>query len=368
MKKAAILLPLTWSTVLTCHPDAGTTDDAQAPSVTFYGVGEGPRAVVVADLDGDSRLDAAVANAGDGTVSILLGTGDGRLEPSVSFPAGTDPADVDAADVDLDGDVDLLVANHETSGFTVLLNDGRGTFTDAPGSPVATGALPHIHGLVAADFDGDGRIDVAVESADTREVRILWGEASGFAAPVAFALPTMPYSHIGMARASDGSPPSILIPGHLDNTILEIETRGRNLRRTDWTIRVTGQPWMVHGGDWSGDGDQDIVAVQTDALGIWLARGSEFVPAPGSPFSIRGATSAAVGDLDADGAADVAVGPWDGDEVVVIRGRDGEALGTRMCVRAVGLAIADLDGDGNGEVLATCSTTGRLAVASLHEP
>jgi hypothetical protein len=368
MKKAAIFLPLTWSTVLTCHSDAGTTDDVQVPPVAFYGVGEGPRAVAVADLNGDSLLDAAVANAGDGTVGILLGIGDGRLELFESLPAGSEPADVDTADLDHDGDLDLLIVNHETSGFTVLLNDGRGNFEEAPGSPVATGALPHIHGLVAVDLDGDGRIDVAVESADTREIRILWGEPSGFAAPTSFALPTMPYSHIGAGRTSDGSPASILIPGHTDNTILEVETRGRNLRRTDWTIRLTGQPWMVLSGDWNGDGDEDIAVVQTDALGIWLAGGSGFVPAPGSPFQIRGATSAAIGDLDADGAADVAVGPWDGDEVVVIRGRDGAALRARMCSRAIGLAIADLNGDGRGEVLATCSTSGRLAVASLFEP
>jgi hypothetical protein len=340
------------------------TDD-RTPPVAFYDVGVGPRAIAVADFNGDGHQDVAVANSGDGTVTVLFGDAAGRLALSASFAAGREPSDVDAVDLDRDGDIDLILANHETSGVTVLLNGGRGTFVPAPGSPFDTGARPHIHGLATGDFDADGWVDVAVESADTREVRVLLGGPRGLAAPVSIPVGTMPYSRLGVGDWTGDGRPSILVPGHADSTVRAVEDHGGNLRLASRTIRLSAQPWMVVAGDVNGDRRDDIVVVETDAASVWLAGAGGFVQAPSSPLQIRGATEAAIGHLDGDHNAEVAVGPWDGDEVTVASGGGAAVRRVRMCERPIGLAIADLDGDGRGELLATCPTIDKLAVTTV---
>ncbi|HEX6373979.1 MAG TPA: VCBS repeat-containing protein [Longimicrobium sp.] len=328
-----------------------------------YPVGAQPRAVAVADLDGDGELDVAVANSADGTVTVLMGAGQGRLRPvGAPVPAGREPSDVDAADLDRDGDVDLVLANHETSRITLLLNDGRARFTPAAGSPVETGARPHVHGLATADLDGDGWTDVAVESADTREVRILWGGAGGFGPAVAVDVGTMPYFRLGAADATGDGRLDVLVPGHGDSTVLVVGAeQGRELR-SERVIRLADQPWMIVGADVNGDRRADLVVVHAGAVSVWMAASRGFAAAPGSPFSLPGATEAAAGDLDGDGVADVVAGPWEGDEVTVLAGPRLERRAVRACPRPIGLAVADLDGDGRGELLAVCPTENRLVV------
>lgn len=364
---AVLLLPLL-SSVPSCsqasdppHREAAQAlpppaSAARRPAAAFDDVGMRPRAIAVADLNGDAHLDVAVANAGDGTVTVLFGDGAGQLRGSASFAAGPEPSDVDAVDLDREGDADLVVANHETPNVTVLLNDGHGHFAPAPGSPFNTGARPHVHGLATGVFDGDEWPDVAVESADTQEVRILRGGPRGFSTAVAVSVGTTPCSRLGVGDVPRDGRPHILVPGHGDNTVRVIECEDGRLRAAAATIQLSGQPWMVVAGDVNGDGRDDIVVVESDAISIWLASAGGFDQAHGYPFSVRGATEAAVGDVDGDGAADVAVGPWDGPEVTLLSGSGAAAQRIRMCERPIGLAIADLNRDGRGELLATART------------
>jgi len=351
MRKTLVLLPLLWP--------------AGQSGVAYYDVGVRPRAIAAADFNGDRRTDVAVANAGDGTVTVLFGIGAGRLRKAMTVTAGREPSDVDVVDLDRDGDRDIVIANHETQNVTVLLNDGRGRFGRARGSPFNTGARPHVHGLATGDFDGDGWVDVAVESADTKEVRVLRGGPRGLTAPLAVSVATMPYSRLGVGKVTGSGRLNILVPGHGDHTVRVIESAGGVLREASSTIRLKGQPWMVVADDVNTDRRDDIIVVESDAVSIWLSGPRGFARAPGSPFPIRGATEVAVGDVDGDGAPDVAVGPWDGDEVIVLVGGSFAVRRIRMCERPIGLAIADLDGNGRAELLATCTNANRLAVTTI---
>lgn len=328
-----------------------------------FDVGLNPREIAVADLNDDSRLDVVVANSGDGTLTILLGTGDERLLGSpLLVRAGQEPSDVDALDIDLDGDIDLVAANHETSYITVLLNDGLAQFEEAAYSPVETGAQPHLHGLATADFNGDGWPDVAVDSADTRQVRLIHGSSLGFLESTAVDVETVPYYRLGASDVIEGDVTELLVPGHSDQTVRILQFRSDRYVIAQ-TIELEAQPWMVTGDDVNADGRNDVIVVETDAVSIWLADTEGYSPAQASPYSIRGATEVVTGDINGDHISDIAVGSWDSDEVMVFMGGDLVTRRINICKRPIGLAVADLDQDGKSELLATCPLENRLVVA-----
>src|SRR5437773_8160368 len=89
-----------------------------------------PQSIAVADLNGDGKLDLAVANEGydSSTVSVLLGNGDGTFSTPRDFAAGNSPGSVVAGGFNGDDKLDLAVANLASGAFSVLPGNGDGTF------------------------------------------------------------------------------------------------------------------------------------------------------------------------------------------------------------------------------------------------
>ena len=130
-----------------------------------YPVGVAPRSIAVADFNGDAKLDLVVANENDNTVSVLLNRGNGTFQNQVVYDTGPAPASVVAADFNGDGKPDLAVANGGSplNGLgpglvSVLLNNGDGTFANK----VDYESGPYPISVVAADFRGDGKLDLAL--------------------------------------------------------------------------------------------------------------------------------------------------------------------------------------------------------------
>ncbi|MEO1174862.1 MAG: VCBS repeat-containing protein, partial [Myxococcota bacterium] len=95
-----------------------------------FAVGEGPRSVVTADLNGDGVLDVVAANLFTDDVSMLLGTGengfgDGGFEPAVTFAVGDAPVSVVTADINGDGAIDVLVTSQNSNDVSVLRQRAR---------------------------------------------------------------------------------------------------------------------------------------------------------------------------------------------------------------------------------------------------
>jgi hypothetical protein len=134
-------------------------------------LGENLYAIVVADFNGDGQVDVAVTDSSANDVYILLGKGDGTFGPAGTIAVGSSPDAIVAGDFNNDGKLDLAVANGGDNTVTLLLGNGDGTFTQASGSPYPVGKDPYQ--LVAADFNGDGRLDLAVANLTDGTVSIL---------------------------------------------------------------------------------------------------------------------------------------------------------------------------------------------------
>jgi hypothetical protein len=91
--------------------------------------------IVIADFNGDGKLDVAAAGFPiTSTVSVLLGNGDGTFKPSTAYPAGAEPAFVAAGDFNGDRKIDLVVIDRLFNNTNILLNTGVVSFS--PTTPI----------------------------------------------------------------------------------------------------------------------------------------------------------------------------------------------------------------------------------------
>jgi hypothetical protein len=134
-------------------------------------LGQSLSAIITGDFNGDGKLDLAVTDSAGNAVIILLGNGDGTFGTPTTIPVGNAPYAIVAGDFNNDGKLDLAVANYGDGTITLLLGNGDGTFTQAAGSPYAVGQYPYQ--LTAADFNGDGKLDLATANLSDYTVSIL---------------------------------------------------------------------------------------------------------------------------------------------------------------------------------------------------
>ncbi|HEX6045932.1 MAG TPA: VCBS repeat-containing protein, partial [Pyrinomonadaceae bacterium] len=144
-----------------------------------------PFGIVVADFNTDGHLDIAVSpNNGAGEIIILLGKGGtDKFGPPTAFPAGGDPRRMTGGDFNGDGKLDLAVSLDSFSvspahRLTVLLNDGNGKF----GAPIPTDLVGDPTSPVAADVNNDGKLDIVTAlftGSSAAPVEVLLGNGLG---------------------------------------------------------------------------------------------------------------------------------------------------------------------------------------------
>jgi cysteine-rich repeat protein len=168
---------------------------------TNFAAGTGPQSVAVGDFNLDAKPDVVVANAGSDNVSILLGDGHGGFAAAVNYGVGASPQSVAVGYFNFDGKPDLAVANGLSDDVSILLGHGDGTFGAA--TNFASGKGHDFNGSLQSnavcvkvgDFNGDGKVDLAVANALANDVAILSGRGNGtFAAPTIFGVEQHPSS------------------------------------------------------------------------------------------------------------------------------------------------------------------------------
>ncbi|WP_434421025.1 FG-GAP repeat domain-containing protein [Nannocystis pusilla] len=300
-------------------------------------VGPGPRALAAGDLDGDGHVNVAVALADADAVQILHGDGRGSLQPAALLPVGAAPYALVAADLDGDARLDLATADSLDDTVSVLLSAGAGEFTNRKAWP--TVSLPA--GLVATR-PTDSLPVLGVLSPTTSTVERL-DPRTGAAVVGVVATDAK-------SLAADGD---LLVGG---GGALSSLSLGTGLVLTsEWEDSDVRNVWPV---DLDGDGVDELLvrSLDTESGGFWLRRGDgeqQVHVDAGDPDRVQ------AGDLTGDGLGDLFLRDKD-TLYVAIQGPSGE-LGEAIVTAFDDLAdavLADIDADGVAEVVALIDAEG----------
>jgi hypothetical protein len=164
-----------------------------------------PYGITVGDFNHDGFPDLAVANEGGSTVSVLINRGDGTFLPKVDYAVGGNPISVATASFRGDGILDLAVATDQAfGGIAILLGNNDGTFQKA----VTYDTLNNAYWIVAGDFNNDGNVDLAftvVNGGNPGFVTVMPGNGDGtFGAGVTLTTGTLPYGIVAADFNDDG--------------------------------------------------------------------------------------------------------------------------------------------------------------------
>jgi hypothetical protein len=278
---------------------------ASAQPLTFtsdnYASFAGARAIVSGDFDRNGWSDVAQANTGRNTVTVLLNH-DGALTRGADIPVGAGPFDMAAGDFNRDGVLDLAVAVADANVVSILMGKGDGTFTKT--ADLASNNVLNPRGVIAADVNGDGKLDVVLTGYKSDAVQPWLGDGAG-----------------------------------------------TFTRATGWN-GYAAQPQGLAAADFNHDGRVDIVAAYDSAGGLAILYGNGGVNGFDAPRGVGGAqflNVVATGDFNRDGWIDVASASTRDGRVAIFLGSGAGLTFNRSYATGSSprdIACVDLDHDG----------------------
>src|SRR6267143_1127199 len=311
---------------------------------------------VVATLAISPRPNPPPAYACTGTLLLP-----GVPEPSV----GRNPTSVTAGDFNGDGKLDLAVTNEGSNNVSVLLGNGDGTFRAA--ADYSVGALPF--SVTAGDFNGDGKLDLAVANEGSNNVSVLLGNGDGtFRAAADYSVGAQPFSVTAGDFNGDGKP-DLAVANAGSNNVSVLLGNGDGTFQAAVSYAVGSGPVSLVSGDFNGDGKFDLAAANESGnnVSVLLGNGDGTFPSPASygaglqPWSVTSA------DFNGDGKPDLAVVNNGSYTVSVLLG-NGDGTFQAAVSYSVGSALpvsvtsGDFNGDGKLDLAVALQATDRVSV------
>jgi hypothetical protein len=346
-----------------------------------YTVGASLEDVKVSDFNNDGILDLAAASVGNNSVAILLGNGNGTFQAAVNYNAGTNPYRLALGDFNGDGKTDIAVADQgkygAKGGVTILLGNGNGTFQT--GASYTTGV--NTQGIAVADFNCDGKQDLVVSATGSQhagvgnQVSILLGNGNGtFQAPTNFTYsPSASPDGVVVADFNGDGKEDLAIANYYANTVSVLLGNGNGTFGNPTNYVLGNSPFPLYTGnltatDLIGNGKQDLVAVDALDASVWILMGNSngTFQTPINYPTGGGTQSVAVGDFNGDGKLDLATANIGADSVTVLLG-NGNGTFPKLPTLATGLVDSgivsyDLNGDGKLDLVTANFSSNTVSV------
>ncbi len=258
-----------------------------------------------------------------------------------------------AADLNGDGYVDLTTVNEDSADLRVFMNlaNGSGLYGAFLQPPFTIG--PESSPNESGDYNGDGKIDIAVSATDSASAWIARGAGNGtYASSQEVAVGTEPHGIAVLDVDGDGDW-DVVIANHASNNLSRMINNGSSFGAS--TVFESGQDgeYALTAGDMNNDGIADLVVGAQDAwtIAVLLGNGDGTFTAH-TPQNAGGAVwKLVVGDVNGDGKLVVAAANGDSDNAAILLGNgDGTLQSPTVLPTAphvVGSALGDLDGDGD---------------------
>jgi hypothetical protein len=348
--------------------------------------------VSAADFDGDGKPDMAVMDASVGQLYIYKNTGNSttpfNATPTIKVTSGYRHYVVTVADLNGDGKLDLITGSGEQGSVSILKNISTpGNIAFAPQLAVAFNNAAYA--IETADFDGDGKLDIAVANGANNTVAVRLNTGTGndisFAATQSFSVGQDPLD-IALGDIDGDGKADIVASNHIGSTLSilrNISTTGNISFADRLDINSKPQPYYILLSDIDGDGKQDIVTTNHldfgDAKVGYIYQNTSTAGAPsfidGKEYFIGPFLMApAVADMDGDGKPDLVVVDKQTNNGNIIRNQSTPGNVSLTSAKTFGtfsypsnVAVADFNGDGKPDVVVTDGSYPNTASLMLNQ-
>jgi hypothetical protein len=291
-----------------------------------YAVAVQPLYAAAASFRHNGILDLVVGDTLSNDVYVMLGNGDGTFQPSVAYPTTGRPNEVSTGDFTGDGKIDIMaLTGVGCNCVEVLPGNGDGTFGAAVVTPVPYNIGGF--GMASGDFDGDGKLDVAVSGffGSANQVDILLGNGDGsFRADGFYPVSLAPLSIV--TGRFNGDKKIDLAVGNLEGIGISVLLGNGNGTFQQAVDYNTEPPAWVAVGDLNGEGKQDLVTASSgsssnfDVSTVTVLTGNgdgTFQPGVAYPAGVF-LNYVAIGDFNGDHKPDLVAVDGTGDAVITL--------------------------------------------------
>ncbi|HXU25850.1 MAG TPA: FG-GAP-like repeat-containing protein [Bacteroidia bacterium] len=340
---------------------------------TSYSVGTNTNTknITTGDFNGDGKMDIAMAIVTPSLVSILLGDGAGHFPTATTFTTNSQPYSICSADFNGDGNADIATANNGSTfkGFSVMLGNGAGSL----GSVISYSAGTNPSGIATADFNADGKKDIAFtdfNALPTAAIPVYLGNGAG-----AFSLSATLSTGSGTVSAHPGAIVCADVTGDnkidflvacsdVTNKAFIFPGNGSGGATTPYAYTVgagaTYNTVNIAVSDFDGNGKKDIVTCNGASANVTVLLNNTAgtgVFTSNNYAAGNNANAVTCADFDADGDIDIAVCNSSNNQISILLNNGSGVFSPATATTAFGVDVnpvqmvtGDFNGDGKADI------------------